>query len=132
MQSKKQMLKTKAQSESEGGCKTENAVKKYEDTVWKILNFIYFCGKNEEKRMSFAVAIPDTENSAVLTYEPGRDGWVYSVGTVRKGSDMLVSNYLKHGSKEDVMEYLKSDKALVQTLDAIRKLSNDVDERVMF
>ena len=128
---KEQMLQTKTQSESEDGCKTENAVKKYEDTVWKILNFIYFCSKNEEKRLSFAVDIPNTENSAVLTCEPGRDGWVYSAGAVRKGSDMLVSNYLKHGSKEEVMEYLKTDKALVQTLDAIRKLSDNVDERMM-
>ena len=128
---KEQILKTKTQSESEDGCKTENAVKKYEDTVWKILNFIYFCSKNEEKRLSFAVDIPNTENSAVLTCEPGRDGWVYSAGAVRKGFDMLVSNYLKHGSKEEVMEYLKTDKALVQTLDAIRKLSDNVDERMM-
>lgn len=128
---KEQMLKTKTQFESENGCKTENAVKKYEDTVWKILNFIYFCSRNEEKRLSFAIDIPDTENSAVLTFESGREGWVYSAGAVRKGSDMLVSNYLKYGSKEEVMEYLKTDKALVQTLDAIRKLSDSVDEKMM-
>ena len=127
---KEQMLNAKTQSESERGSKSDNDVKKYEDTVEKTLNYI--CRKNEGKRMSFAIFIPDTENRVVLTFEPGGtdNGWIYSVGVVRNGTNMLVSNYLNHGSREEVMEYLKSEQARTETLDAARRLSDNVDERM--
>ena len=83
--------------------------------------------------MSFAISIPDTKNMAVFTFEPGGtdNGWIYSVGVVRNGTNMLVSNYLNHGSREEVMEYLKSEKARTETLDVVRRLSDNVDERMM-
>lgn len=128
---KGKMLNAKTQSKSETRSKSDDDVKKYEDTVEKTLNYI--CRKNEGKRMSFAISIPDTKNMAVFTFEPGGtdNGWIYSVGVVRNGTNMLVSNYLNHGSREEVMEYLKSEKARTETLDVVRRLSDNVDERMM-
>lgn len=42
---------------------------------------------------------------------------------------MLVSHYLKSGTKEEVYEYIKTEENKNQTITSVKELSEDVDER---
>ena len=82
---------------------------------------------NKNTGANIVIPVFNTKNGAVLNFEPGGMEWAYSVGIVKEGTDKMVSNYLNCGSKREVMAYLKSEEAVTQTLDAIRRLSVDAD-----
>lgn len=101
------------------------AIKTYEDLVAVAIDRLRISNKNTGANI--VIPVFNTKNGAVLNFEPGGMEWAYSVGIVKEGTDKMVSNYLNCGSKREVMAYLKSEEAVTQTLDAIRRLSVDAD-----
>lgn len=87
--------------------------------------------KGEGYRVAFSV--PGTRNEARLYFGPvskSKDTkWQYTVGVLREGTDMLVSHYLKSGTRETVYEYISTEEAQIQTLASVKELSHNIDER---
>ena len=55
--------------------------------------------------------------------------WHYTVGVCKDGTDMMVSHYLKSGTREEVCEYVKTEENKSKTIESVKKLSDNVDER---
>ncbi len=89
--------------------------------------------KRDGETPGITFSIPGTRNIARLYFGPvdKRKGarWHYTVGVYKEGTDMLVSHYLKSGTKEEVFEYLKTEENKNQTIVSLKTLSKDVEER---
>lgn len=65
----------------------------------------------------------------VLVDKRKNSKWHYTVGVCKDGTDMMVSHYLKSGTREEVCEYVKTEENKSKTIESVKKLSDNVDER---
>lgn len=75
---------------------------------------------------------PGTSNEGVLHLERSKlEGKPYAlkISALRSNTDMLISNYMKFGTLNDVVEYLSDQNRLAKMLSAYQHLSESVDER---
>ncbi len=119
-------------SENEKTDKKQEASKEtLEELVQASLDFLIKKKDGETPAATFP--IPGTRNIARLYFGPvdkRKDArWHYTVGVYKKGTNMLVSHYLKSGTKEEVYEYIKTEENKNQTITSVKELSEDVDER---
>ena len=83
----------------------------------------------EIKRIYFK--IEKTENIAILSFLPTdskEEKWEYSVAVKRSGTDVLVNHYLKDGSKNEVLEYMQSEKAVTDSMRSVEELHEYINE----
>ncbi len=76
--------------------------------------------------------VPETNNQAVLSIEHDavepKNQRRLSIGVHNKNSDRIISNFLKKGSKSEILEYLKDNGNMEQIIEAVNKLSNKTDD----
>lgn len=110
----------------------ENAPQKtLEELVQSCLD--YLIEKKDEELPGIIFHIPGTSNNARLYFGPvdkRKDSkWQYTVGVYKEGTDMLVSHYLKSGTREEVYEHIKTGENKTKTIESIKTLSDSVDDR---
>jgi len=82
--------------------------------------------ENNDNTISWLV--PETDWVARLTMEPlsARDGcWHVAIGVHRRNSDRLRSYFLKKGSRQELIEYLKRPETRAEFMDSILELYKD-------
>ena len=93
----------------------------------------YLIEKRDDERQGVTFPVPGTGNIARLYAGPvdkrKNSKWHYTVGVCKDGTDMMVSHYLKSGTREEVCEYVKTEENKSKTIESVKKLSDNVDER---
>ena len=81
--------------------------------------------------------IPGTDNEAICEVMPdalSKSGFRFRISVHRNGYDILVSNFWKQGSEEEIREYLKKTVSDVEEKKRIRSaledLSRSVDDKM--
>ena len=100
-----------------------------DNTVRKIIQLLIDNQDTEIKRIRFP--IDGTENETILSFVPTdrkEEKWEYSVAVKRSGTDVLVNHFLKFGSKSEVLAYMRSEKAVTETMSSIKKLNEYTNE----
>lgn len=93
------------------------------------LEYILERMNGEGAKISFQ--IPSTKNFALLSCKADRgdDYWIFIVSSFRAGTDMLLSHFLSSGSKEEVIAYMKDEKARKTIANSVNELSKKVDSK---
>ena len=82
----------------------------------------------EDNHNNISWAIPETDQVARLALEPlsARDNLYHvTIGVRQINSDRLRSHYLKKGSREELVEYLKKPETRATLMDSILELYKD-------
>lgn len=83
-------------------------------------------------KVSVAFIIPKSNNEGLFyvthSAENPKDQRVLSVGVHHKNSDRMTSNILLTGTKEEILEYLKSEENTQALIDTVNHLSDKTDE----
>lgn len=75
---------------------------------------------------------PGTSNEGVLHLERSKlEGkpYAFKISAIRSNTDMLISNYMKFGTLNDVIEFLSDRNNLAKMVSAYQHLSESVDDR---
>lgn len=116
---------------SESGIDQQPKKKTFPEVIRAMMDILIEKSDGDVKRITYG--IPGTKNKVILECSPlGRgkdaDSWCYIVSVHRDGHDKLFNHFLKDGSRDEVITYMKTDSAFEQTMNSITELSHRVDE----
>ena len=83
-------------------------------------------------KFSIGFKVPETDNQGVLIVDfdanNPKDSRILSLGVHHKNSDRLISNILKTGTKQEILEYLNCNDNLAELIKTTNHLSDKTDE----
>lgn len=82
----------------------------------------------EDNNNTISWLVPDTDQVARLALEPlsARDGlWHVTIGVHQRNSDRLRSHFLRKGSREELIEYLKAPETRAELMNSVLELYKD-------
>ena len=93
----------------------------------------YLLEKRDDERQGVTFPVPGTGIlqgcMLVLLIKEKIQNGIILLEYVKMETDMMVSHYLKSGTREEVCEYVKTEENKSKTIESVKKLSDNVDER---